>query len=143
MNDTADTANVIIRPPIAWALAVLAGLALQWIIGMPFMPASVPVGWIGLGMCLGLVGLAIAFNSLWLLGALVPFHSLRRGGARGSLSREQVRRRLSPLPRAGAALAVAPGTGCFPSWRSLVHAGKVSLEIARRRPAGLFLFAAA
>ena len=30
-----------------WALAVLAGLALQWIVGMPFMPASVPVGWIG------------------------------------------------------------------------------------------------
>ena len=63
MNDTADTANVIIRPPIAWALAVLAGLALQWIVGMPFMPASVPVGWIG-GMvfvaALALVAWAIA-----------------------------------------------------------------------------------
>jgi hypothetical protein len=39
MNDTADTANVIGRPPIAWALAVLAGPALQWIVGMPFMPS--------------------------------------------------------------------------------------------------------
>ena len=28
MADTADTANVIVRPPIAWALAVLAGLEL-------------------------------------------------------------------------------------------------------------------
>src|SRR5262245_55589187 len=47
MNDTTDTANVIIRPPIAWALAVLAGLALQWIVAVPFMPAAVPAGWIG------------------------------------------------------------------------------------------------
>ena len=31
MADTADTANVIVRPPIAWALAVLAGLALNWL----------------------------------------------------------------------------------------------------------------
>jgi protein-S-isoprenylcysteine O-methyltransferase Ste14 len=135
MNDTADTANVIIRPPIAWALAVLAGLALQWIVGMPFMPASVPSGWIGgtvfvaalalfawaiatitragsnvptnmptttivetgpyrftrnpiyLGMCLGLVGLAIAFNSLWLLGTLVPFALVIRYGV---VAREEV-----------------------------------------------------
>jgi len=130
MNDTADTANVIIRPPIAWALAVLAGLALQWIVGMPFMPASVPVGWIG-GMVFvaalalvawaiawlerahqhadhhyrrdrtlplhaqshlpwhvsGLVGLAIAFNSLWLLGALVPFDLVIRYGV---VAREEV-----------------------------------------------------
>jgi len=128
MNDRADTANVIIRPPIAWALAVLAGLALQRIVTMPFMPASVPTGWIGgmvfvaaltlvawaivtitragsnvptsmptttivetgpyrftrnpiyLGMCLGLVGLAIAFNNLWLLGTLAPFAFVIRYG---------------------------------------------------------------
>ena len=47
MNDTADTANVIIRPPVAWALAVLAGFALQWFVAVPFMPASGPTGWIG------------------------------------------------------------------------------------------------
>ncbi len=121
MSDTADTANVIVRPPIAWALAVLVGLTLQWVVSLPFMPASVPAGWIGgivfvlalalfawaiatmtragsnvptnlptttivetgpyrftrnpiyLGMFLGLVGLAIAFDSLWLLVMLVPF----------------------------------------------------------------------
>jgi hypothetical protein len=28
-SEAADTANVIIRPPIAWALAVPAALALQ------------------------------------------------------------------------------------------------------------------
>jgi protein-S-isoprenylcysteine O-methyltransferase Ste14 len=121
MSDTADTANVIVRPPIAWALAVLVGLTLQWVVSLPFMPASVPAGWIGgivfvlalalfawaiatmtragsnvptnlptttivetgpyrftrnpiyLGMFLGLVGLAIAFDNLWLLVMLVPF----------------------------------------------------------------------
>jgi protein-S-isoprenylcysteine O-methyltransferase Ste14 len=121
MADTADTANVIIRPPIAWALAVLAGLALNWLVPLPFVPAVVPAGWLGamvfalalalfawaiatmtragsnvptnlptttivdtgpyrftrnpiyVAMVLGLIGLATAFNSLWLLLTLVPF----------------------------------------------------------------------
>jgi protein-S-isoprenylcysteine O-methyltransferase Ste14 len=128
MTDSADTANVIIRPPIAWALAVLAGLAMQWVVYLPFMPAPVPAGWVGgmvfvlalmliawaiatitragsnvptsmptttivetgpyrftrnpiyLGMFLGLVGLAIAFDNLWLLGMLVPFALVMRYG---------------------------------------------------------------
>jgi protein-S-isoprenylcysteine O-methyltransferase Ste14 len=128
MSDTADTANVIIRPPIAWALAVLAGFALQWLMPLPFMPAAVPAGWVGgavfvialalaawaiatitragsnvptnmptttivdtgpyrftrnpiyLGMFLGLVGLAMAFDSLWLLVALMPFALVIRYG---------------------------------------------------------------
>ena len=121
MSDTADTANVIIRPPIAWALAVLAALALQWLMPLPFMPAAAAAGWVGgavfaialalaawaiatltragsnvptsmptttivdagpyrftrnpiyLGMFLGQIGLAIAFDSLWLLMMLAPF----------------------------------------------------------------------
>lgn len=128
MTDPTDTANVVIRPPIAWALAVLAGLAMQWVVSLPFMPAPVPAGWVGgmvfvlalaliawaiatitragsnvptgmptttivaagpyrftrnpiyLGMFLGLVGLAIAFDSLWLLGTLVPFALVIRYG---------------------------------------------------------------
>jgi protein-S-isoprenylcysteine O-methyltransferase Ste14 len=128
MSDPSDTANVIIRPPIAWALAVLAGFVLQWVVPLPFMPASVPAGWVGgmafvlalalvawaiatmtgagsnvptnmptttivqtgpyrftrnpiyLGMLLGLVGLAIAFDSLWLLVTLVPFALVIRYG---------------------------------------------------------------
>jgi protein-S-isoprenylcysteine O-methyltransferase Ste14 len=118
---TTDTANVRIRPPIAWTVAVLAGLALNWLLPLPFVPAAVPAGWLGatvfalalalfawaiatiaragsnvptnlptttivdtgpyrftrnpiyLGMALGLIGLAIALNSLWLLLTLVPF----------------------------------------------------------------------
>ena len=128
MADTADTANVIVRPPIAWALAVLAGFALNWFIPLPFLPAALPAGWFGamvfvvalallawavatmtragsnvptnlpsttivdtgpyrftrnpiyLGMVLGLIGLAIAFNSLWLLMTLVPFALVIRYG---------------------------------------------------------------
>lgn len=128
MADTADTTNVIVRPPIAWALAVLAGLAFNWLMPLPFLPAVVSAGWLGtivfvlalvlvawaittmtragsnvptnlpsttiveagpyrftrnpiyLGMVLGLIGLAIAFNSLWLLMALVPFALVIRYG---------------------------------------------------------------
>jgi protein-S-isoprenylcysteine O-methyltransferase Ste14 len=129
MADTADTANVIVRPPIAWALAVLAGLALNWLMPLPFLPAAVSAGWLGgaivfalalalaawaiatmtragsnvptnmptttivdtgpyrftrnpiyLGMVLGVIGLAIAFNSLWLLMTLMPFSLVIRYG---------------------------------------------------------------
>jgi len=128
MSDMADTANVIIRPPIAWALAVVVALALQWLMPLPFLPAAVPAGWIGgavlaialalaasaiatltragsnvhttmptttivdagpyrftrnpiyLGMIVGLIGLSIAFDSLWLLVALIPFALVIRHG---------------------------------------------------------------
>jgi protein-S-isoprenylcysteine O-methyltransferase Ste14 len=128
MSDTADTAQVIIRPPIAWALAVLAGLALNWLMPLPFVPGMLPAGWLGatvfalalvlvawaiatmtrtgsnvptslptttivetgpyrftrnpiyLGMFLGLAGLAIAFDNLWLLATLVPFALVIRYG---------------------------------------------------------------
>jgi protein-S-isoprenylcysteine O-methyltransferase Ste14 len=107
---------------------VLAALALQWLMPLPFMPAAAPAGWVGgavfatalalaawaiatitgggsnvptnmptttivdtgpyrftrnpiyLGMFLGLVGLAIIFDSLWLLVALVPFAVIIRYG---------------------------------------------------------------
>ena len=128
MGDTADTANVIIRPPLAWGLAIIVGLALHWLVPLPFMPAHLPVGWIGavifvlaialgvssvitmtkagsnvptnrptttivergpyrvtrnpiyLGMFLGQIGLAVAFNSVWLLLTLVPFALVIRYG---------------------------------------------------------------
>src|SRR5438874_11304906 len=128
MADTADTANVIVRPPIAWALAVLAGLALNWLMPLPFLPAAVSAGWLGavvftlalvlfawaivtmtragsnvptslptttivetgpyrftrnpiyLGMFVGLAGLALAFDTLWLLAMLVLFALVIRYG---------------------------------------------------------------
>src|SRR5215831_4655900 len=128
MDGTADTAQVIIRPPFAWGLAVIAGLALNRLVPLPFLPADLPAGWAGalvfvvalalfawaivtltragsnvptnlptttivesgpyrftrnpiyLGMFLGLIGLAIAFNSLWLLLTLVPLALVIRYG---------------------------------------------------------------
>src|SRR5215471_3736356 len=128
MDDRADAAQVIIRPPLAWGLAVIAGLALNWLAPLPLLPADLPAGWLGamvfvfalalfacaivaitrtgsnvptnlptttvvesgpyrftrnpiyLGMLLGLIGLAIAFDSLWLLVMLVPFALVIRYG---------------------------------------------------------------
>ena len=128
MDNTTDTAQVIIRPPLAWGVAVIAGLALNWLVPLPFFPAALPAGWLGamafvlalalfawaivtitragsnvptnrptttivdsgpyrftrnpiyLGMFLGLIGLAIAFDNLWLLMMLVPFALVIRYG---------------------------------------------------------------
>lgn len=128
MDNTADTAQVITRPPLAWGLAVIAGLALNWLLPLPFLPAELPAGWLGaivfvlalalfawaivtitragsnvptnkptttivesgpyrftrnpiyLSMFLGLIGLAIALDNLWLVMMLVPFALVIRYG---------------------------------------------------------------
>ena len=135
MADTADNAHVIVRPPIAWGLAVLAGFALDWLVPLPFLPAVMPEEWLGalvfilalslitwaivtmtgagsnvptdrptttivesgpyrftrnpiyLAMILGLIGLSIAFDNLWLLAVLVPFALVIRYGV---VAREEV-----------------------------------------------------
>jgi protein-S-isoprenylcysteine O-methyltransferase Ste14 len=46
-GDTAEAAQVIIRPPLAWGLAVIAALALSWFMLLPFLPAALPAGWLG------------------------------------------------------------------------------------------------
>jgi Phospholipid methyltransferase len=73
MADTTDTANVIIRPPVAWAVAVLAGLALNWLMPLPFLPAASPAGWLGamvFALALALVAWAIA--TITRVGSNVP-----------------------------------------------------------------------
>jgi protein-S-isoprenylcysteine O-methyltransferase Ste14 len=128
MENSTDTSNAVIRPPIAWALAFVVGLALDWLYPLPFVPAFVPAAWIGgaifavgfalaiwaivtirkagtnvetvkpttaivesgpyrftrnpiyVGMFLGQTGLAIGFNSLWLLATLVLFYVVIRYG---------------------------------------------------------------
>src|SRR5262249_21574590 len=126
--DGGDAVQVIIGPPLAWGLAVIAGLALNWLAPLPLLPADLPAGWLGammfvlalalfawaivtiaragsnvptnlptttivesgpyrftrhpiyLRMFLGLIGLAIAFDNLWLLMMLVPFALVIRYG---------------------------------------------------------------
>jgi protein-S-isoprenylcysteine O-methyltransferase Ste14 len=128
MNDTTDTAQVIVRPPLAWGFAVIAGFALNWLMPLRFLAVGLAAGWLGavvflvalgllawaiftvtgagsnvptnlptttivengpyrftrnpiyLGMFLGLIGLAIAFDNLWLLMMLVPFALVIRYG---------------------------------------------------------------
>ena len=73
MADTTDTANVTIRPPVAWAVAVLAGLALNWLMPLPFVPAASPAGWLGamvFALALALVAWAIA--TITRVGSNVP-----------------------------------------------------------------------
>ena len=123
-----DSSGAAVRPPIVWALAAIAGLALDRLYPLPFLPAAVPAGWLGgvvflaglalliwaagtfrragtqiqttqptativdegpyrftrnpiyIGMFLGLIGLAIAIDSLWLILLLVPFYLVIRYG---------------------------------------------------------------
>ena len=73
MADTADTANVIIRPPIAWALAVLAGLVLNWLMPLPFLSAAVSPGRLGaIVFVLALALFAWAIFTMTRAGSNVP-----------------------------------------------------------------------
>ena len=128
MSQDTDTSNAAVRPPIAWILALAAGVAAAWLYPLRFVPASVPGVWVGgaifaialalaiwaivtirqagtqvetykpttaivangpyrftrnpiyLAMVLGLIGLAIAFDSLWILATLVLFYLVIRYG---------------------------------------------------------------
>jgi protein-S-isoprenylcysteine O-methyltransferase Ste14 len=128
VSETRDAANVIIPPPVAWALAFVAGLGVDWFYPLPFVPPAVPRAWVGggllaagfvlaiwaivtmrragtrvephrptttivatgpyrfsrnpiyIGMFAGQIGLAIAFDSLWILAALAPFALVIRYG---------------------------------------------------------------
>ncbi len=127
MADNPDTAGVLVRPPVAWAVAAAAGLVIGWLRPLPFVPAAA-APWLGvvvfvlgaalllwasatmtragsniptsrptivivdtgpygvtrnpiyLGFTLGLVGLALGFNSLWLLLAAAGFILVIRYG---------------------------------------------------------------
>ena len=49
MSETADTSNVIIQPPIAWALAIVAGFGVGWLYPLQFVPAFIPHDWVWRG----------------------------------------------------------------------------------------------
>jgi protein-S-isoprenylcysteine O-methyltransferase Ste14 len=73
MADKADTAHVIIRPPLAWGLAVMAGLAPNWLVALPFLPADVPAGWLGaIVFVFALILVAWAIVTMTRAGSNVP-----------------------------------------------------------------------
>ena len=128
MNEPMDSSNAIIRPPIAWILGFVVGLAFDRLYPLQFVPLSIPAGWVGglvfamafalamwgivaitkagsrvettvpttaivetgpyrftrnpiyMGFFLGLIRLAIGFDSLWVLAMLVPFYVVIRYG---------------------------------------------------------------
>src|SRR5262249_21581025 len=59
MSEALDTANTIIRPPIAWAPALLGGLGADRLYPLPFVPASLPRVWIGAAVVAAGVALAV------------------------------------------------------------------------------------
>src|SRR5262249_48593586 len=128
MSQDMGPPNAVVRPPVAWMLALIAGVAADWLYPLRFVPASVPGAWVGgaifvlafalaiwavvtirkartqvetykptttiladgpyrftrnpiyLAMVLGLIGLAIAFDSLWILVTLALFYLVIRYG---------------------------------------------------------------
>jgi protein-S-isoprenylcysteine O-methyltransferase Ste14 len=128
MSQDKDTPNAVVRPPVAWIFALVAGVAADRFHPLRFVPASVPGAWIGgaifaiafalaiwaivtirkagtqvetykptttivvdgpyrftrnpiyLGMVLGQIGVAVAFDSLWILATLVLFYLVIRYG---------------------------------------------------------------
>ena len=66
MSDTIDHANVVFPPPLAWALAFVAGLALDWLYPLPFVPMALSRGWLGSGVFA--IGFALA---IWAVVTIV------------------------------------------------------------------------
>ena len=58
MAETIDKPNVLIPPPIPWALAIFAGLVVGWLYPLQFVPASIPRAWVGGGLFVLAVALA-------------------------------------------------------------------------------------
>ncbi|ACP26478.1 hypothetical protein NGR_c27290 [Sinorhizobium fredii NGR234] len=123
-----DNSGAMVRPPLAWILAVAVGFLSDGVFPLPFLPPAMPAFWLGaivflaglalliwaattfrgagthiqtveptttiveegpyrysrnpiyIGMFLGLIGLAIGFDSLWLFILLVPFYFVIRHG---------------------------------------------------------------
>jgi protein-S-isoprenylcysteine O-methyltransferase Ste14 len=73
MNATPETAQVLIRPPLAWALAVIAGLVLDWLAPLPFLPEDWPAGLLGAVVFVLALALAIwAIDTMTRAGTNVP-----------------------------------------------------------------------
>ena len=63
MSEATDNANVLVRPPIALLLAIVAGLGLDWLYPLPFISAGFPHTWAGAALfMLGLAPVVSAHN---------------------------------------------------------------------------------
>ncbi len=73
MNENSETARVLVRPPIAWAVAVIAGFALDWLEPLPLVPDDLPAGLVGaVGFMLALALAIWAMDTMTRAGTNVP-----------------------------------------------------------------------
>jgi protein-S-isoprenylcysteine O-methyltransferase Ste14 len=77
MDDTTNTApdnpQVVIRPPLAWALAVVAGFAVNWLAPLPFLPTGWPARLLGAAVFAAALALfAWAIVTITRAGSNVP-----------------------------------------------------------------------
>ena len=73
MNENSETARVLVRPPIAWAVAVIAGFALDWLEPLPLVPDDLPAGLLGAVVFMLALALGIwAVDTLTRAGTNVP-----------------------------------------------------------------------
>ena len=47
MSQDTDSSNAIVHPPVAWALALVAGLGADWFYPLRFVPPSISGAWAG------------------------------------------------------------------------------------------------
>ncbi len=71
MSQDADVSNAVVRPPVAWALAFVAGLGVNWLYPLRFVPTSFPAAPIG-----------GAVFSVGLVLAIWAITTIRRAGTR-------------------------------------------------------------
>lgn len=73
MSENAQTAQVLVRPPIAWAVAVIAGFVLDWLAPLAFVPEDWPAGLLGAVIFVLALVLAIwAIDTMTRAGTNVP-----------------------------------------------------------------------
>ncbi len=73
---SSDHANVVARPPVLWVLLVAAGIGLDLLVPLPFMPAGFPAAWVGGGVWLaGFALAALAIRQFRRAGTEVQTHT--------------------------------------------------------------------
>ncbi len=73
---TTDNAEVVIHPPVLWVLLVAVGLGLNWVAPLAFLPATLPLPWLGAAIWLaGVILAAVAVIQFRRAGTDVQVHT--------------------------------------------------------------------
>jgi len=73
MSESAPTAQVLVRPPLAWALAVVTGFVLDWLEPLEFVPEDWPAGLLGAVVFVLALALGVwALDTMTRAGTNVP-----------------------------------------------------------------------